>query len=215
MTKVSLDDDFLDRLATDAGPVVRTGGTPFAVSLAVGASASAAVIVLLAGLRSDLAAAAVTPIFLWKLLSMTAIAASSLLLLHRAGRPGAIIGGLAKLPLIVAGVLLLGLLAVVAVIAPDKATDIRLAYAPSCIAITSLATIPVWLASLHWLRAAAPTNLARASWAAGTASTAIAATLFVLHCPHDSVAYVVLWYGGTIAMIAGLTRLVLPHLIRW
>lgn len=210
-----VDTDFLDRLAAGATPVTRRGGFVFSMMIAIGALASAAIVMAASGLRDDIVAAPASPIFLWKLLSMLAIALAALVLLYRSGRPGAATRQLAWLPTGAASSLLLLPLLALAATEPAMASDIRMSSGIYCLWMTSLAAIPVWIAALAWLRMAAPTNLARASWAAGMASAAVAATAFALHCPHDVIPYVVLWYGGAIALVSALTRLVLPALIRW
>lgn len=216
MSKVNaLNIELLDRLMADAAPVRQVGGKPFMLRLLAGTLAALAIVVFGAGLREDLARAAFTPIFSWKLVSMLAIAVAGLVLLHRSGRPGASTRWLAMLPAATAAVMLLGPIAYLAMTAPSQLLDIRASFGPTCLAITSLAAVPVWLAIMSWLKIAAPTDLGRASWAAGISSASVAASGFVLHCPHDSVAYVVLWYGLAIVGIASLTRIVLPRFIRW
>lgn len=206
--------DFLDGLAADAAPVTPSS-LAFAIRIGCGALLSAAVIIGVSGVRSDFLTAPESPIFMWKFLSMLTIAIAALTLLYRAGRPGASTRRLAKLPVAIAVTTLLLPLLLLALIEPAQTRDIRAAAGFYCLRMTSLAAIPVWLSALSWLRTAAPTNLARASWAAGTASAAVAATSFVLHCPNDVIPYVTVWYGSAILGIAALTRLVLPRLIRW
>jgi hypothetical protein len=212
-----VNDDFLDRLAAEAAPVRRVDARWFAAMVLAATAVSALIIGVGSGVRPDLPAVLATPVFLWKVGAMALVALVSLPLLAAAGRPGA--GGQRLLPLAVAlGTGLLGLPLIGAVMTQPAELSMQgldMDRGLGCLKWTVAASVPVWLASLAWLRRSAPTNLARAAWAAGIASASVAATLFVMHCPYDDIVYVSLWYGGSVAFVAGVTRLLLPPLIRW
>ena len=50
------------------------------------------------------------------------------------------------------------------------------------------------------VRQAMPTDLRRAGALAGLVAGALSATGYALHCVDDSVPFIALWYGGTIAL---------------
>ena len=211
-----MNDDFLDRLASDAVAVRRVDSSRFATLFGLAALTSAAIIVGLSGMRADLAEVVVSPMFLWKLAAMGTVALLAVPMLAAAGRPGAATPRIGHAA--IAGLVLLGLPLVYAVATQPPAESMNGLEATrglGCLFWTVAASVPVWLASLVWLREAAPTDLGRASWSAGIASGAVAATLFVLHCPYDDIVYVAVWYGASVALVAGFTRLLLPRLIRW
>lgn len=74
---------------------------------------------------------------------------------------------------------------------------------------------PIFAGLIWSFRKLAPTNLRLAGFVAGLASGACAATLYGLHCPEASAAFVLTWY--TLGMLlAGLFgALVGPRLLRW
>ena len=67
------------------------------------------------------------------------------------------------------------------------------------VSIPIIAVLP--FAALVWAvrRFAAPTDLVRTGALAGLAAGGISAMGYALHCMDDSVPFVALWYGGTIA----------------
>ena len=77
------------------------------------------------------------------------------------------------------------------------------------IAIAPFAII-VWA-----VRQAMPTDLRRAGALAGLVAGALSATGYALHCADDSVPFVALWYGGTIAVCTLAGWALGPRLLRW
>lgn len=217
MTDVGgVNDDLLDRLAASAAPVRRVDERQFMAFVGVAGLLSALTVLLFIGPRADLGAVFMTPAFLWKFGAMALVAAVALPMLMASGRPGARPARVGRV--VLATLATLGLPLVYAVATQPMAESMRGLEATrglACLGWTIIASVPVWLASLTWLRAAAPTNQERASWAAGLASAAVGASFFVLHCPYDDIVYVAVWYGTAIAGIAVVTRLVMPRLIRW
>ena len=86
------------------------------------------------------------------------------------------------------------------------------------VSIPLIAIVP--FALITWaMRQGAPTNLTRAGAFVGLAAGGISAVSYALHCTEDSVPFVALWYGGTIAGTIALCTLagfkLGPHLLRW
>lgn len=84
-----------------------------------------------------------------------------------------------------------------------------------CSARVALLSVPVFMGMLWAFRALAPTRLTAAGAAAGLASGACAATIYGLHCPEVSAAFVLTWYSLGMALAAGLGALLGPKMLRW
>jgi hypothetical protein len=82
------------------------------------------------------------------------------------------------------------------------------------LSIPVIAIVP--FAVIIWaLRRMAPTDLVRAGALGGLVAGAISATGYALHCSDDSLPFVALWYGGTIAICTAAGALLGPRLLRW
>jgi hypothetical protein len=82
------------------------------------------------------------------------------------------------------------------------------------ISIPIIAVAP--FAAIIWaVRAMAPTDLNRAGALAGLAAGAVSATAYAFHCMDDSLPFVALWYGGTIALCTLAGAVLGPRLLRW
>ena len=85
-----------------------------------------------------------------------------------------------------------------------------------CLVCIPLNAIPPFTAIVLALRLfGSATHLARAGALAGRASGGISAFVYALHCTDDSVAFVGLWYGLTIALCTAIGALLGPRLLRW
>jgi hypothetical protein len=65
------------------------------------------------------------------------------------------------------------------------------------------------------MRQFAPTNLRLAGALAGLAAGAISAVAYALHCTDDSLAFVAVWYGLTIALCTLVGAALGPRMLRW
>jgi hypothetical protein len=83
------------------------------------------------------------------------------------------------------------------------------------VSIPIIGVVP--FAVLVWAvrRFAAPTDLVRTGALVGLAAGGISAMGYALHCMDDSVPFVALWYGGTIAFCTLAGALLGPRLLRW
>ncbi len=86
---------------------------------------------------------------------------------------------------------------------------------PECLlSIPLIAIVP--FALLVWaMRQMAPTDLRRAGALTGLAAGGVSAAAYALHCNDDSLPFVALWYGGTIALCTVAGALFGPRLLRW
>lgn len=65
------------------------------------------------------------------------------------------------------------------------------------------------------MRKAAPTNLERTGALAGLIAGGVSAMSYALHCTDDSLPFVAVWYGGTIALCTLAGAALGPRLLRW
>jgi hypothetical protein len=82
------------------------------------------------------------------------------------------------------------------------------------ISIPAIAVVPFGI--VIWaVRQAAPTDLKRAGILAGLVAGGVSALGYALHCTDDSLPFVALWYGGTIALCALAGATLGSRLLRW
>ena len=84
-----------------------------------------------------------------------------------------------------------------------------------CLLNIALLSLPPVLALGVLMRRGAPTRPGRTALAAGLAAAGFGAFIFAFHCDHDDPLYILVWYAGAVALVAGVARLVLPRLTRW
>jgi hypothetical protein len=83
------------------------------------------------------------------------------------------------------------------------------------VSIPLIATVP--FATIVWAvrRFASPTDLVRAGAFTGLVAGAVSAIGYALHCSDDSLPFIALWYGGTIALTTFAGAMLGPRLLRW
>jgi hypothetical protein len=86
---------------------------------------------------------------------------------------------------------------------------------PPCLMHVPLAAIPGAVVVFLVFRSLAPTRLAHAGAAAGALAGGIAVITYAMHCPIDSMGYVLAWYPLAVLICAGVGALVGPRLLRW
>ena len=181
-----------------------------------GAVAAFCLMLSTVSLRPDLAARASLGFVAVKLLFAATVIGAGLAFLSRAVRPGRddrTLFQFALLPFIVIS------LAAVAELALGVSTPLHPMTTGThwllCLyCIPLFAVIP--FALLVWAsRVGAPTNLRRVGAMAGLVAGAVGAAAYALHCPDDSLPFVALWYGASIAFCAGVGALLGPRVLRW
>jgi hypothetical protein len=75
--------------------------------------------------------------------------------------------------------------------------------------------LPIFIGLLWSFRALAPVRLRAAGAAAGLAAGAWAATIYCLHCPEDSALFVLTWFSLGILLAGALGAILGPTLLRW
>ena len=196
----------------DRRQVKRTIGV--AIALAIVAALGSSVLVL--GIRTGLNDIGALTFLVLKVAFSTGVVALTSMYLIRVARPG----GERRTPVVL---LVLPFVAIMILAAID------LAFAPSShwnkmvvgdqwaeclLSIPIIAIVP--FAAIVWaVRQMAPTDLVRAGALAGLVAGGVSAAGYALHCTDDSLPFVALWYGGTIALCTLVGAMLGARLLRW
>lgn len=210
-------DDLIAILASGAD--VRVAARPLRATvlpLAAAVLASVLLMLLLLGVRADLAQELAMPAFWIKVVFSAGLAAAAWLAVRRLSLPGARV---AALPWsLAAPVLVLWCVAGWSLLAaaPDERAGLfwgaSWRYCPLLIALLSL---PLLAATLRMMRSLAPTRLRLAGAAAGLAAGAVAALVYCLHCPELSAVFVGFWYLLGMLIPTALGALLGPRVLAW
>jgi len=192
--------------------VMRTLGA----AILIGGVAAFVAMLLVLGVRTDLPkTSAVTHLPLKLVFTMGTIVLTSIALIKLA-RPGGEYRtpiALVALPFLV--IMLLAGLSLAS--APSSHWDEMIIgdnWLVCLLSIPLIAIVP--FAVIVWaVRQAAPTDLVRAGALAGLVAGGVSAAAYALHCTDDSLPFVALWYGGTIALCTIAGAALGPRLLRW
>jgi hypothetical protein len=209
-------DELIAMLGRTAEPVP-SGRVERAVAAAVAAGAGAALLAMLGalGVRTDLGHAATLSVLVKVLFTVTTVAIAAVYLTRISrpdgGRRAHIVIALAPLAAVVT------LAAVSLGSAPAEHWNRMIVgdqWLECLLSIPLIAILP--FAAVVWtVRRMGPTDLTRAGALAGLVAGGISATGYALHCMDDSLPFVALWYGGTIALCTVAGALLGPRLLRW
>jgi hypothetical protein len=210
-------DDLVAMLATGAEAVApRAAARRCAAAIGWGVLGAALLMGMLLGVRPDLRAAVLLPMFWVKFAFVACLAAASLLAVLRLSRPGL---RLAWVPgALAAPVLAMWVLAAVALLRADPAQRAPLFFGDtwaSCPFLVAMLSAPVFVAVFWAIRGLAPTRLRLAGAAAGLLAGAVGALVYCLHCPELAAPFLGFWYllGMLIPTAAGAA--LGPRLLRW
>ncbi len=210
-------DDLVAMLSTSVEPVDRR-----LVARTVGVAVAAASVFALGitviglGIRPDLMTSRAFTFLLLKLVFTIVVIGLALIYLTRLARPG----GEQRTPSIVIA-MPFGVIALLAAIslgfAPRSHWDAMIVgdqWLECLLSIPIIAVVPFAITILA-VRRAAPTDLARTGAIAGLISGGVSAMAYALHCTDDSLPFVAVWYGGTIALCTLAGAALGPRLLRW
>lgn len=188
----------------------------FRSALPAGVAGSILLMLLLLGIRADLADAASLPPFWWKLAYTLVLAGGAWLVTQRLARPGRALQrswlGIA-VPLLAA---LAAALLVLALAPPAARLPLVLGSTWSrCPLLIATLSIPTFVAVMWGIRGLAPTRLAAAGAAGGLLAGALAAAAYCLHCPESQVPFWAVWYTLGMLVPAAAGALLGPRLLRW
>jgi hypothetical protein len=204
-------------LATNVEPVDhRQVKRTISVAVMLGAAVALGAMLLLFGVRADLTTAGARIFLLLKLAFTLALLVPASMYLIRLARPG----GERRTPIafVAAPFVAIVLLAAISLaFAPISYWDDMIVgdrWLECLLSIPVIAIVP--FAVIIWaLRRMAPTDLMRAGALGGLVAGTVSATGYALHCMDDSLPFVALWYGGTIAACTLAGALLGPRLLRW
>lgn len=210
-------DDLISMMATGVAPVDRTLPRRRMIgALLLGGGASLVLMLLVYGVRADLAQIMKTPLFWIKLAFPATLATGALLVLRRLLHPGLAVGlrwlGVAAptLAIWIASALVL-LLAP----ATERIPLLMGATWRSCPFNIALLSLPL-LVGITWaIRAMAPTRLRLCGGVAGLLAGSSATLVYCLHCPEMGIPFWGLWYFLGILIPAAIGLLLGPRLLRW
>ena len=209
-------DDLITMLASDAGAVApRVWQLRYALALGAGLIGAGLLMVLLLGVRPDIADAVRLPMFWVKLAFPAALAAGALLAAVRLSRPGVAIGRAGAM--LAAPVLVIWVLAALALLgAPqDRATLIWGETWAACLVNIPMLSVPAFVAVFWVMKTLAPVRPALAGAAAGLLAGALSAIIYALHCPELAAPFIGIWYLLGMMIPAALGAAVGPRLLRW
>jgi hypothetical protein len=208
-------DDLIRALVEDHAP--RRGTLPqrFLVVSGLGILAALCLYGVLLSPRADLMAALTSWPAGFKVVAALSLVAAAGALAFRQARPEPAPGSRAAL----APVLALLALAV----SVELATSPPSLWGPSLVAsdgfaclllIIALSLAPL-AAALVWLRNGAPSRPPLAGAAAGLFAGGVGAALYATHCTNDSPLFVMVWYGLSVAITAGIGAALGGKTLRW
>jgi hypothetical protein len=209
-------DDLIRALAADREPAGPAPGYALAFAGAIGFVLSVLFFMWLVPLRPNLGEAMRSWPFMLKPVEMGILVVVSAIVVLRLAKPGAALGR----TLIVAAAVPAIMVAAVAVElmqVPRAEWLVKLAgvHWYMCVLNMVLLSLPILAALLFGLRFGAPTRPTLAGTGAGLLSGALAASLYIAHCPDDSPLFVAAWFTLAIAIATGIGALAGGRLLRW
>jgi hypothetical protein len=210
-------DDLIDALARDLRPVSAGAlGRMLAFSLASGLVLSAALILIVHGLRPDLSLALHLPVFWIKSFYALALAATGIGAMIIVARPGGlpVASGMAALSIYVV-LVALGLWQLHVSAATDYPALIFGSSYWFCPLIIVASALPVFAANIWFLRRSAPTHLGLAGFVAGMTAGAAGAWTYSWGCTENGLPFVALWYTLGIVLCGLIGALTTRRLLRW
>jgi hypothetical protein len=210
--------DDLIRLLAAGVPATAPGEARrrFALALGWGAFGTTLLMAVWLGVRADIGAAVLLPMFWVKLAFPGALLAAALAAALRLSRPGAAPGRAAAV--VAAPVLAMWMLA--GAVWLDAAAGERSALvlgvsAGTCAITIMLLSVPLLVAVQWAMRGLAPTRPALAGAAGGLLAGAGGALVYALYCTEMAAPFIGIWYLAGMLMPAALGALLGRYLLRW
>jgi len=209
-------DDLIRSLVSDTHPLPAPPVRRLWPALLCGLAVSALAFVLVLGPRPDIAAAAATPRFPFKIVAMLLLFAAAAALVLRMARPGATmrdaVAAVLAVPALLLAACALELVALPPALWPSAAVGTN---ALICLTAVPLLSLPILAAAIYALRSGAAVRPALTGAVAGLLSAGAAAALYAMHCTDDSPLFVAIWYGIAIAMVSAVGALSGRIFLRW
>jgi hypothetical protein len=210
-------DDLIAMLSTNVERVdTRQVSRKIGTAVAAGAAAAFVAVLVVHGVRGDLTGPSALTYLPLKLAFTLITVVLTSIALTRLARPG----GEQKTPvaLVALPFVVIILLAAISLASAPSAHWERMVvgdqWLECLVSIPIIAVVP--FAVIIWaVRAMAPTDLGRAGALAGLVAGSVSATAYAFHCMDDSLPFVALWYGGTIALCTLAGAVLGPRILRW
>ena len=210
-------DDLITMLASGAD-AVEQHALQRRYSLALGWSLSFTMLLMLIllGVRPDIAEAVHLTMFWMKLAFPSLLLIGALLATVRLSRPGVRLG---QVPIAIAGpVIAVWLLSALVLINAAPEDQHQLIFGgtwASCPITIAALSVPLFCALIWAMRGFAPTRPALAGAAAGLLAGAGGALVYALHCPEMAAPFLGVWYVLGMAIPAAIGAVLGPWTLRW
>ena len=208
-------DHLIDGLAGELKPVRPVSPGRGRVLVLATAVATCALVIVLLGVRPDIAAGEPMPLILLISGLFIIVAAAATLAATRMARPavGTNQGGSQWA---LTALLLLPAVALISIgLRPSLAAGVEPSAGLSCLVLGLISGLATGGLLTRWMRQGAPANLARAGWLVGLASGAVGGLAITLECPHDALTHLGVWHVAVPVAAAAFGRALIPSLIRW
>ena len=210
--------DFINALAEDhaARPQPQPLRWTFLTAMAAGLAVAVVAFALALGIRPDVASAIQTWRYDFKFVVTLTLAVTSARLVWQLARPAADARSaelaIAAAPLLLLGAVLYELWAIPASAWLPRAIGSN---SVACVLSITFLSIAPLTAAFYALKRGAPLKPGLAGAAAGLLASALAATLYAMHCPDDSPLFGAIWYTAAMALVAGAGSAAARRLLRW
>jgi hypothetical protein len=207
----------IDNLVGDLQPVRPLRKWRGLMATATGLVSTMAVVVLLRGIRPDVAAGALDPVFLLAtgLFLLLGVAASVTVIVMGRPQVGTDHGGWIWAAAMAA---LLPLTALVTSVFDGPSMAIARSTPADgivCMAFGTMLGLITGAVLVLWLRRGAPTSPERAGLLTGIAAGSFGIFAFSFHCPLNDIYHIGVWHSLAVVVSTAIGRLVVPYLIRW
>ncbi|MFF0918208.1 NrsF family protein [Rhizobium leguminosarum] len=210
-------EDAIDSLVRDLKPVPRHAlERRFALAILPALAVSLLLMLIVLGLRTDMAQALMLPVFWIKSAYNALLAIAAFAAVYRLSRPDGSEGrffGIAA-----AIILALAVMAAVQLALSPAASYPVLVLGSSalhCPLLIFAFAMPILIANTWVLRGGAPSNLGIAGFIAGIAAGASGAWVYSWFCTENGLPFVTLWYSLGILLTGAIGALLGPRLLRW
>jgi hypothetical protein len=210
-------DDLISMLAGGAAPVDQGLSTKrFTQAVMAAALGSLLMVLVIFGVRPDLASVAQTPLFWGKIALPLCLAIGALWMVTRLSRPGMTAGS--GRWVIGFGVLVVWLAGLYALGQAEPDTRVAMIFGKTwrvCAINIALLSVPGFISIFWALRCMAPTQLRKAGACGGLLAGSLATIAYCLHCPEMEIPFWGVWYLLGIAMSTVIGALLGPKALRW
>ena len=188
----------------------------YALALGLSLAGTTVLMLILLGVRPDIAEAARLMMFWMKLAFPAALLFGALFATVRLSRPGVRLG-LAPLA-IAAPVIVVWLFAAMVLLNAAPGERHQLIFGntwASCPLTIAALSVPLFGALIWAMKGYAPTRLALAGAAAGLLAGAGGALVYALHCPEMAAPFLGIWYVLGMSIPAAIGAVIGPWMLRW